>query len=202
MGSAVSGVQLDGVEDAVVEFAGEVADGEELQVDGAAVAIAVADLGDAGADDGGDAEFFVEFAGEGLLGGFAEFDLAAGELPLEAHGLVGTALADQDFGGAAVLDGSSRRIRAATTSRIGLPFALPCPSSLRMRSFTRGLFLRLRCQRQGNKLNLSSLDEPGTGFARDSTAKCVTRAAVGRDAHAVEPGAGLGGFGASWGSAG
>ncbi len=48
-----------------------------------------------------DAEFFVEFAGERLLGGFARLDLAAGKLPFEAHGLVGPALADEDFGGAA-----------------------------------------------------------------------------------------------------
>ena len=53
---------------------------------------------DAAADLGGDAELFVELAGEGLLGGFAQFDLAAGELPLEAHGLVGAALADEDLG--------------------------------------------------------------------------------------------------------
>ena len=90
------------VEDAVIEFAGEVADGEELKVDGAAVAVAVAQLGDARADDGGDAEFFVEFAAEGLLGGFAGFDLSAGELPLETHGLVGPALANQNFSASAI----------------------------------------------------------------------------------------------------
>ena len=49
-------------------------------------------------DGGGDAELFVKFAGEGDFGGFAELDLAAGELPLEAHGLVGLALADEDLG--------------------------------------------------------------------------------------------------------
>ena len=52
----------------------------------------------AAADDGGDAELFVELAGEGLFRGLAGLDLAAGELPLEAHGLVGPALADEDFG--------------------------------------------------------------------------------------------------------
>ncbi len=87
-----------GVEDAVGELAGELSYGEELQVDGAAVAVAVADLGDARADGGGDAELFFEFAGEGLFGGFAGLDLAAGKLPLEAHGLVGAALADEDLG--------------------------------------------------------------------------------------------------------
>ena len=77
------------LEDAVDELAAELADEEELDFDGAAVAVGVADGGDAVADGGGDAELFVELAGEGLFGGFAGFDLAAGELPLEAHGLVG-----------------------------------------------------------------------------------------------------------------
>ena len=59
---------LEGVEDAVVQLAGEGVDDEELQVDGATVAIVVAELGDAAADDGADAELLVELAGECLLG--------------------------------------------------------------------------------------------------------------------------------------
>ena len=101
-GEGGEGRPADVVEDAVFEVPGEVVDEEELEVDGASVAIAVAEGGDPGADGGVDAEFFVEFAGEGLLGGFAVFDLASGELPLEAHGLVGFALADEEFGGCGV----------------------------------------------------------------------------------------------------
>ena len=87
----------DFVEDAVVDFAGELADHEELKVDGAAVAIAMAYLRDPGADDSRNAEFLVELAREGLLGGFAGFNLAAGKFPLQAHGLVRPALADEHF---------------------------------------------------------------------------------------------------------
>lgn len=96
---------LEGVEDVVIEIAGEGVDDEELQVDGAAVAVAVADLGDAAVDDSLDAELLVELAGEGLLGGLSGLDLAAGELPFEAHGLVRAALADEDFGDGAGVAG-------------------------------------------------------------------------------------------------
>ena len=70
--------------------------GEELQVDRASVAIGVADTGDAGANPGGDSQFFIEFARQGLLGGLSELDFAAGKLPFEGHRLVGTPLADED----------------------------------------------------------------------------------------------------------
>ena len=83
--------------DVVGEFAEIFADAEELDLDGTAVAIGVADRSDVVADGGVDAEFFGEFAGEGFDGGFAGLDFAAGELPLEAHGLVGAALADEEF---------------------------------------------------------------------------------------------------------
>ena len=72
-------------------------DGEKLDFNFAAVAIGVADGGDGVADDGVDAELFGELAGEGFFGSLAGFNFAAGELPLEAHGLIGTALADEDF---------------------------------------------------------------------------------------------------------
>ena len=87
-------------EDAVLEVAGEVADGEELEVDGAAVAVVVAEMGDAGADGGFDGQFLAQLAGQGLLGGLAGFDLAAGEFPLQGHGLIGAALADKDLAAA------------------------------------------------------------------------------------------------------
>ncbi len=100
------------VEDAVGEFSVEAVDGEELEVDSAAVAIIVADVGDEGADVGLDAEFLVEFAAEGLFRRLAGFDFAAGKLPLEAHGLIGAALADEHFvcaqnqGGHHITDGA------------------------------------------------------------------------------------------------
>jgi hypothetical protein len=72
-------------------------DGEELDLDGAAVAVGVPDGRDVGADDGCNAEFLAEFAGQSLFGAFAGLDLAAGELPLERHGLIGAALADEDL---------------------------------------------------------------------------------------------------------
>lgn len=87
---------LELVEDLVLEFAFEGWDGEELQIDGSAVAVVVADMGDMRADGGTNAEFFLKFAGEGLFGGFAVLDFAARELPLEGHGLVGPPLADQN----------------------------------------------------------------------------------------------------------
>src|ERR1017187_9786966 len=89
----------DFVEDAVADLAGEVPYGEELEVDGTSIAIAVADLHDAGADDGCNAKLLVEFAYQGLLGGLAGLDPAAGERPLQANRLIWPALTDQDFGG-------------------------------------------------------------------------------------------------------
>ena len=60
------------------------------------MAIVVADVGYARSDGGVNAQFFLQFADEGLLGAFAWFDFSAGKLPLQSHGLVGAALADQD----------------------------------------------------------------------------------------------------------
>ncbi len=85
------------VEDAVIQVAGEGGDSEELDFDGAAIAVGVADRGDAAADGGRDAKLFVELADEGSLGALAGLDFTSGELPFEAHGLVGPALADEDF---------------------------------------------------------------------------------------------------------
>jgi hypothetical protein len=88
---------LELMEDAVLELATELVHSEELEVDGAAMAIIVADVGDVNADFGGDAEFLVEFAGEGLFGCLTELDFASRKLPLESHGLIGTPLANKDF---------------------------------------------------------------------------------------------------------
>ena len=89
------------LEDAVDGLSLEVADEEEFDFDGSAVAVGVADGGDARSDGGVDGQLFVQFAGEGLFGGFVGLDLASGELPLEAHGLAGATLTDEDFAGGA-----------------------------------------------------------------------------------------------------
>jgi hypothetical protein len=87
---------LELMEDLVLQLALKRGHGEELQIDCASMAVVVADVRDARSDFGGDAEFFLEFAGESLLGAFALLDLAAGKLPLEGHWLVGAALANED----------------------------------------------------------------------------------------------------------
>jgi hypothetical protein len=97
IGEAGDGAPEHLVEDVIDHVVVEVGDGEEFDFDGTAVAIGVADGGDERADGGGDAELFAKFALEGLLGVFTGFDFAAGELPFEAHRLVGAALADEDF---------------------------------------------------------------------------------------------------------
>ena len=83
--------------DLVVDRAGELVDSKELQVDGAAVAVVVADAGDGLANGGLDAEFFRKFAGEGLLRTFTGFDFSAGKLPQQGHGLIGAPLPDEDL---------------------------------------------------------------------------------------------------------
>ncbi len=84
-------------ENLIFDFVAEFVDGEELQIDGAAVAVVVADMGDFVADGGVDTEFFVELAGESFFGAFAGLNFAAGKLPLEGHGLIGSTLADEHF---------------------------------------------------------------------------------------------------------
>ena len=85
------------VEDAIFELALELLHDEELEVDRGTVAIAMSETSDVTADGGVDAELFVQLAGQGGFRRLACFDLAAGKLPFEAHGLVGAALADEDF---------------------------------------------------------------------------------------------------------
>ncbi len=90
------------LEDAVDGVALEFANEEELDFDGSAVAVGMADGGDERADGGVDRELFVQFASEGFFGGFVGLNFAAGELPFKAHGLAGSALADEDFTGGAL----------------------------------------------------------------------------------------------------
>ncbi len=71
--------------------------GEEVQVDRVAVQVGVQDAGDFRANLGADAEFFFEFAAQGLGRGLSGLDLAAGEFPLERESLVLGTLAAEDF---------------------------------------------------------------------------------------------------------
>jgi len=56
------------MEDAIVDFAGELMHGKELQVDSATMAVVVANVRDPPADYCLDAELFIEFAYKCLLG--------------------------------------------------------------------------------------------------------------------------------------
>ena len=88
------------VVNAVLDFAGEIMHGEELQIYRAAVTVVVADVGDLGTNYCMNAKLFFQFARKRFFRAFAGFDFAAGKLPLRGHGLVWTALADQYFSAA------------------------------------------------------------------------------------------------------
>ncbi len=79
--------------------AGEVGNAEEDQIHRGTFVVAELVALELCADDGFDAEFFAEFAGESFFGGFARINLAAGEFPLEPVPVVAFALTDEDFSG-------------------------------------------------------------------------------------------------------
>ena len=60
------------------------------------VGVPVADTGDFDGFGEGDAEFFAEFASEGLFECFLAADFAAGKFPFKGRGVVTAALADED----------------------------------------------------------------------------------------------------------
>lgn len=95
-GQAFEGDPADVVEDVIDDFALKGANGKELEVYCSPVAVGVMNTGDKGTDLGADSQFLVELASESLLGSFAGLDFTAGELPLEGHGLVDAALADEN----------------------------------------------------------------------------------------------------------
>jgi hypothetical protein len=74
----------------------------------------MADVGDVGSDRCVYAKFFVQFARKSLFGTLTLFDFSAGKLPLQSHGLIGAALADQDK---AVAHQQSRNDEAKCGSR-------------------------------------------------------------------------------------
>jgi hypothetical protein len=69
------------------------------------IGVLVADAGDFDGFDESDAEFLAQFAGEGLLEGFAGPDFAAGKFPFEGRGVAAAALADQQAAVGAFDDG-------------------------------------------------------------------------------------------------
>jgi hypothetical protein len=68
--------------------------GEELQIHRPAVTIVVPDVRDVAPDSGCNSQLFVQFARQGLFGGFAVLNLSPRELPLQSHRLIGAALAN------------------------------------------------------------------------------------------------------------
>lgn len=121
---------LELMENLVLQFAFEGVHSEELQIDRSAVTIIVANVGDARANCGGDAQFFLEFAGQRLFGAFARFYFSARKFPLQRHGLIGSALADEHF--ATANDqacGNKTQCRSGRT-RIGVGLRLFHPFSV------------------------------------------------------------------------
>lgn len=110
------------VEDVVLNVASEFAHREELQVDGAAVSIVMAHAGYSGANDGLNTQFFVQLAGECLLGAFAGLNFATGKLPFQGHHLVRTALADKNL--TLANDERGGYEAQGRTGRVGLGLAL------------------------------------------------------------------------------
>lgn len=83
--------------DLVIDFAGELVDGKELQVDGTAMTVVVTDASNRTANGGLYAELFVQFAGQCLLRAFAGLDFSTRKLPQRRHRLIGAALTDQNL---------------------------------------------------------------------------------------------------------
>src|SRR5262249_9815428 len=97
-------------EDAILDLASELLHQIELQLYGSwrpvvswlfvrwgRVVVVVPDGGDLAPDRRPNTQLFFQLALQSLLRFFARLDLAAGKLPLERHGLMPGALADQDF---------------------------------------------------------------------------------------------------------
>ena len=80
--------------------------GEEMDLEFLGrVGVLMANAGDFDGFDESDAELFAQFAGEGLLEGFAGAGFSAGKLPFEGRGVPAAALADQEAAVGAFDDG-------------------------------------------------------------------------------------------------
>jgi hypothetical protein len=84
------------------------------------VGVLVADAGDFDGFVESDAEFFAEFAGEGLVEGFASANFAAGEFPFEGRGVAAAALADEETAVGAFDDGGDDVEHGGNISWYGL----------------------------------------------------------------------------------
>ena len=110
------------LEDEVFDLASVFPHEKELQIDGASIAVVMADVGDQRADGSVDAKFFLKFATQGLFGGFACFHLPTGKLPLGAERLVGTPLTDQQLIATQDESGSNGPYRLYLVVWLGRPF--------------------------------------------------------------------------------
>ena len=88
---------MDFAEDAVLNLSLILADDVEAEFDHSAIGILVLNPCDLIADRGDDPELFFQFAAQRVARLLTLFDLSAGELPLERHGLVSRALANQEL---------------------------------------------------------------------------------------------------------
>lgn len=94
----VRGAPLHRLEDSVLDLAGNDGGAQEDEFDGfAQLGVLVAGAEDFDADFGGDAEFFLEFSGEGDGDRFAGLKFAAGKFPHESEGVAAFALADENL---------------------------------------------------------------------------------------------------------
>ncbi len=78
----------------VDDLSGKLVHSKELQIYSAAMPVVVTDVGNPRANDRLNAQLFIQFACQSLLGAFAGLDLAARKLPLRSHRLIWTALSD------------------------------------------------------------------------------------------------------------
>src|SRR5215510_15484331 len=85
------------VKDTVLDFSLEVIDAVEVQFHRVPGAIAMSDHRHSRANRRFDAELFLQLPPQRRPESFLGLNLAAGELPLERHGLLRCALADQDL---------------------------------------------------------------------------------------------------------
>ena len=92
--------------------------------------IVVADARHPGADRCLDSQLFIQLPRQGLFRAFTGLDLAPGELPLQGHGLIGTALTDQHLA-TAHNEGSGHKAQGGTGwTALGSRLNLIHPSSV------------------------------------------------------------------------
>jgi len=109
------------LEDARGDVGLGVSGGEEMDFEFfGSVGVLVADAGDFDGLDEGDAEFLAQFAGEGLLEGFAGARFAAGKFPFEGRGVAAAALADQQAAVGTFEDGGDDVEHGGNVSWYGL----------------------------------------------------------------------------------